>query len=153
MHFSEQINYCFILVLAYNHNIIMDGDAQRGLGIFTQTNTRRHKHKHKHTDVIQARTEHTPPPSHTHTHTDTAHRVHCSLMPPLRALCGFCFSPFVYLFSQWWEVGSAAVLSLPSQRREPAPVIGLAALQSCDLDLPWNPSLRFSSFITLSPGI
>lgn len=68
MHFSEQINYCFILVLAYNHNIIMDGDAQRGLGIFTQTNTRRHKHKHKHTDVIQARTEHTPPPSHTHTH-------------------------------------------------------------------------------------
>ena len=94
----QQINCCFILVLANNQNIIMELVAHGGT-IFYSAHT--HKGRHIHTHLIhactqmQARTEH--PPSilthmltytHTQRHPHIA-RVHCSLIPPVELSLDF----------------------------------------------------------------
>lgn len=131
----QQINCCFILVLANNQNIIMELVAHGGT-IFYSVHTHRQAHALIHACTQkQAGTKQLPPPppplshtclhtlTHTHMHPREA-RVHCSLMPPIEPSLDFVSLLSCIFSEEWWEVGSAVALSSLRDRRELALSLG-----------------------------
>lgn len=130
----QQINCCFILVLANNQNIIMALVAHGGMIFYSARRGRR---------ACSPLIQEPAPPLHTHRRPHKA-GVQRSLMPPGELSLDFVSLPSC-IFSgsdeRWARL-----------QRSAGPRHRVAALQSRDLDLP-GPRLRFSSFIALSPGI
>lgn len=164
----QQINCCFILAFANNQNIIMELVAHGGM-IFYSAHTDTHTHyntsfMHAHKMQRGATPPHTPLThtfthlhSHSHTHalpfcTPTRGKGALLFDAARRALAGFCFTPFRVAFLGVMRGGLGSSAQPAPRETKPGPRRRVAALQSRDLDLP-GPSLRFSSFIALSPGI
>lgn len=152
----QQINCCFILVLANNQNIIMELVAHGGT-IFYTVYTHRHTDIHAcmHANAKGTTHTHTHPIPHayTHTHRGTHTRQGCSALSCRPSSSRWIlFHCLRVSFLGAMRGGLCCGAQLAPRETRAGPRRQVAALQSRDLDLP-SPSLRFSSFIALSPGI
>lgn len=139
--------------------------------VLTQTQADTHYNTsfmHAHKMQRGATPPHTPlTHTFTHTHISTLTHTHTHTLPfctptrgkgallfdaARRALDGFCFTPFRVAFLGVMRGGLGSSAQPAPRETKPGPRRRVAALQSRDLDLP-GPSLRFSSFIAISPGI